>query len=80
MAKYQPGDYVKVDFPDEKTGIGEWMWLRVEYCDEEKRLIFGVLDNEPVNDHEGRIGLGSQLAVSFDNVRDHRKSSEFTSR
>jgi hypothetical protein len=23
---YEPGDYVKVDFPDQATGIGEWMW------------------------------------------------------
>ena len=27
---YERGDYVKVEFPDEATGIGEWMWVRVE--------------------------------------------------
>jgi uncharacterized repeat protein (TIGR03803 family) len=26
---YEPGDYVKVEFPDETTGIGEWMWVRI---------------------------------------------------
>jgi len=25
---YRPGDYVKVEFPDETTGIGEWMVSR----------------------------------------------------
>ena len=40
---YERGDYVKVDFPDEATRIGEWMWVRVESCDDDKRLMFGVL-------------------------------------
>ena len=26
---YEPGDYVKVEFPDPTTGIGEWMLVRV---------------------------------------------------
>jgi len=28
------------------------MWVRVAHCDEEKQLVFGVLDNEPLNDYE----------------------------
>jgi len=43
---YERGDYVKVEFPDEATGIGEWMWVRVNHCDEKKQLVFGVLDNQ----------------------------------
>jgi hypothetical protein len=27
-----------------------WMWMRVHHCDDEKQLVFGTLDNEPVND------------------------------
>lgn len=38
MAKYTPGDYIKVEFPDEVTGVGEWMWVRVTSCDNTKRL------------------------------------------
>lgn len=78
MRTYARGDYVKVEFPDESTGIGEWMWVRVDHCDDQKRIVYGVLDNEPVNDPTGRIGVGSPLAISFDNVREHRKPSEFT--
>ena len=74
---YEPGDYVKVEFADEKTGVGEWMWVRVSHCDQEKRLVFGILDNQPVNDYGGKLGLGSELAISFDQIRDHRKSGEF---
>jgi len=77
---YQRGDYVKVEFPDETTGIGEWMWLIVDHCDDEKRLVFGTLDNEPVNECGGKLKLGSQLAVSFDNVREYKKAAEFRSR
>ena len=28
VPKYEAGDYIKVEFPDEATGVGEWMWVR----------------------------------------------------
>ena len=77
MAKYEPGDYVKVEFPDEETGIGEWMWVRVRHCDDEKQLVFGALDNEPINDYAGNVNLGSELGISYSQIREHRKASEF---
>jgi hypothetical protein len=77
---YEPGDHVKVEFPDETTGIGEWIWMIVDHCDDERRLVYGTLDNEPVNDYGGKVKLGSQLAVSYDNVREHKKPNEFKSR
>jgi hypothetical protein len=77
MARYEHGDYVKIEFPDETTGIGEWMWMRVDRSDDEKQLVFGTLDNEPLNDYGDKLKLGSELAVSYDKVRDHRKASEF---
>jgi hypothetical protein len=49
LPTYERGDYVKVEFPDEATGVGEWMWVRVHHCDDEKKLVFGTLDNKPVN-------------------------------
>ena len=54
------------------------MWVRVSRCDEQKRLVFGTLDNEPLNDYGGRIGLESELAVSYSQIREHRKPTEFT--
>ena len=44
MPTYQRGDYIKVEFPDETTGVGEWLWVRVHHCDDEKKLVFGTLD------------------------------------
>ena len=73
MPTYARDDYVKVEFPDEATGIGEWMWVRVLRCDDSKKLVFGVLDNEPVNDYHGKIALESDLAVSYSQIREHRK-------
>lgn len=78
MPTYEKGDYVKVEFADEETSVGEWMWVRVDHCDDEKQLVFGTLDNEPLDDYEGRIGLGSELAVSYSKIRDHKKPTEFT--
>jgi hypothetical protein len=78
MPTYERDDYVKVEFQDETTVIGEWMWMRVHRCDDEKQLVFGTLDNEPVNDYEGKIELGSELAVSYSQIREHKKPTEFT--
>lgn len=72
---YESGDYVKVEFPDEATGVSEWMWVRVHHCDDEKQLVFGTLDNEPVSDYDGKLELGSELAVSFSQVREHKRGS-----
>jgi len=79
MPTYARGDYVKVEFQDETTVIGEWMWVRVHQCDDEKQLVFGTLDNEPVNDYEGKIGLGSELAVSYSQIREHKNAAGFKS-
>jgi hypothetical protein len=73
--KYEAGDYIKVEVPDEVTGVGEWMWVRVTSCDDAKRLVFGTLDNVPVNDATGKLKLGTELAISFDRIREHRKQS-----
>ncbi len=39
MPTYERGDYVRVEFPDKTTGVGEWMWVRVEDCDDKKKLV-----------------------------------------
>ena len=75
---YTSGHHVKVEFRDQATAIGEWMWVRVSRCDDEKQLVFGNLDTEPLNDYDGQIGLGSELAVSFSQIREHRKPTEST--
>jgi len=61
-----PGDYIKVEFSAEATGVAEWMWVRVTGCDDAKRLVFGTLDNAPVNDSSGKLRLGTELAISFE--------------
>jgi hypothetical protein len=75
---YEPGDYVKVEIPDEETGVGEWMWVRVEARDDKRKQITGRLDNEPLNDYEGKLEQGAQLVVSYAQIREHRKATEFT--
>jgi hypothetical protein len=77
MSKYEQGDFIKVEFPDESTDISEWMWVRVHHCDDEERLVFGVLDCAPLNDHRNKLKLGTELVISFAQVRDHKKSAEF---
>ena len=75
MAKFQPGDYVKAEFKDERTGEGERMWVVVDSCDDEAGVLFGRLDNEPLLDKN--LHVGDELAVSYEKVVEHRKASEF---
>ncbi len=77
MPTYAPGDYIKVEFPDEATGIGEWMWVRVNRSDDSERIVFGTLDNEPVNNASGKLRIGTELAISFSQIREHRKAADF---
>jgi hypothetical protein len=50
----------------------------VHHCDDEKQLLFGRLDNQPLNDYDGKVELGSELAVRYSQIRQHRKPTEFT--
>ncbi len=75
MPKFQPGDYVKAEFRDDVTGESEWMWVQVDSCDDEERVLFGRLDNELVVGTG--LHLGDELAVSYEKVVEHRKAKDF---
>jgi len=75
MGIYRPGDYIKVEFRHEQTGESEWMWVRVKSSDNEQRIVFGWLDSEPIVNTDLRLGM--ELAISFDNIREHVKDSSF---
>jgi hypothetical protein len=77
VTQYDRGDYVKVEFAADAAGIpGEWMWVRVHHCDEKRQLLFGTLDNEPVMNPQD-LELGQELAISYSQIREHRKPWEF---
>jgi hypothetical protein len=77
VARYDQGDYIKVEFDSSDNGLpGEWMWVLVHHCDEERQLVFGTLDNEPVVNSED-LQRGQGLAIDYGKVREHRKPSEF---
>ena len=77
---YEQGDRIKVEFEGEGGMPGEWMWVLVQRRDDTKRLVYGTLDNEPLNDYAGKVKLGSQLAVSYTQVREYKKPAEFKSK
>jgi hypothetical protein len=72
---FKPGDYIKVEFVKESTGESEWMWVEVSSDDSPRRIVFGRLDSEPVVNTDLRRGI--ELAVSYDNIREHRTSASF---
>jgi hypothetical protein len=77
VPQYDRDDYVKVEFAAENPALpGEWMWVRVHHCDEERQLLFGSLDNESVVNPED-LQRGQELAISYSQIREHRKPWEF---
>lgn len=70
MGRYNKGEHVKIEVVNDQSGESEWMWLSVDRSDDAQRLVFGKLDSEPVAITDMR--LGQELAVSYDNIRDHR--------
>ena len=77
MEKYQSGDYIKAVFKDDRTGEVERMWIMVDYCDDEKHVVFGKLDNEPIAAFLDKLWLGKEAAVDYDLIVEHRKSKDF---
>jgi len=75
--QYEAGDHIKVEFQGEAGMPGEWMWVIVRGQDQTRRIVYGILDNEPVNDSGGKVTLGSELAISYDKIRDYRESGSF---
>ena len=69
MSTYEPGDHVKVEFTD-KTGEIEWMWVEVDSADDERKMLFGRLDSQPIVNVDLR--LGQELAVSYSQIRERR--------
>ena len=72
---YAAGDYIKAEFHDDETDESEWMWVLVTGSDDASRVLFGTLDSEPVL--MAGLHLGQELAVSYDNIRDHRTPASF---
>ena len=72
---YQPGDFVKAEFSDDDTSESEWMWVEVDRSDDDRRLIFGRLDNQPIV--LTKLKLGQEIAISYDLVREHRQAHTF---
>lgn len=70
MGRYNKGEHVKIEVVNDQSGEREWLWLLVDHSDDDQKVVFGKLDSEPVAITDMR--LGQELAVSYDNIRDHR--------
>ena len=71
MGRYSKGEHVKFEVVSTQSGESEWMWLLVERSDDGNRLVFGKLDSQPIVVTD--MHLGQELAVSYDNIREHRR-------
>jgi len=63
-ALLQPGDYVKVEFVNDRTHESEWMWIEVPSTDASRHVVFERLDSEPIVKSAARIGTRRKLRQS----------------
>src|SRR5258708_32533401 len=77
IARYQKRDNEKIEVTNEESGESEWMWLLVGNSDDERHLVFGQLDSEPVTATD--MKRGQRLTVSYKQTLDHRTASDFAS-
>ena len=70
MGRYSKGEHVKFEVMSEESGEREWMWLLVDRSDDDREIVFGRLDSQPVVMTE--MHLGQELAVSYHNIRERR--------
>jgi len=75
MPTFEPNDYVKVAFRSQATGETERLWVKVTRADDGLRVVFGVLDNEPLVNKDLRLGV--ELAVAYDMILEHVKPGAF---
>lgn len=68
---------MKVEFKGESGLPNEWMWVRVETADDGRKIVFGILDSQPISGASD-LSVGQSLAVSYEKIREHRKPWEFT--
>jgi hypothetical protein len=59
------------------TGVSEWMWLRIDHCDEQRQIVFGWLENPPDSDQQKPAKVEQLLAATFAKILEHRKRYEF---
>ena len=77
-SRYKAGDFVQVEVVDEATEESELLWVKVSDSDDERRVVFGKLDNKPIVHTNMRLGM--ELAVSYNYVRDHRTAASVQSK
>jgi len=70
---YGSGDYVKIEV---LSGMLHpiSVWMRVEYCDNQLGVVYGVVDDDATQQYHRALRSGAKLAATFYQVRESRAS------
>ena len=52
MPRFQPGDYIKAELRDKACGEREWMWVVVDFCNDETSVL-SAMSQFDVGGHNG---------------------------
>ena len=77
-SRYEAGEFVEVEVVDEATEESELLWVKVSDSDDQRRVVVGKLDTEPILHTNMRLGM--ELVVSYHYIRDHRTAASVQSK
>jgi hypothetical protein len=70
VPEYSHGEYVRIEVFGVPRPIS--VWMRVEYCDEKNRVVYGTVDDERSQRFGRTLRSGAKLAATYLQVRERR--------
>ena len=66
----RPGDLLRIQLYSETAKRCPSVWMRVERCDDEHRIVYGTIDDESAGLGKA-LGRGAKLAASYHQVQEN---------
>jgi hypothetical protein len=70
VSKYRPGDLLLVRLSSDTAKQSPSVWIRVERCDEQHRIVFGTVDGESPGLGKA-LDCGAKLAAGYHQVHEN---------
>jgi hypothetical protein len=71
VPEYRHGEYVRIEVAS-RLPHPISVWMRVEYCDDKRRILYGVVDDDGSRQFGEELRSGAKLAATFRQVRERR--------
>ncbi len=74
VPRCMPGDYVRIQLGSESVHSEGSIWMRVERCDDKHKIVYGTIEDEPLQPIDNVFRAGSRLGASYRRIRESRRA------